>query len=84
MPWRKHALELAKQIRAEEPSRHILLVAAEISSRWQHGSEHCPGTGKLIRAIRKWEEKGKLASPLFSPAQQSHRQNAILANPEGL
>jgi len=63
MPWRKHALELAEQIRSEDPSKHRLTVAAEISSRWQHDSERCPGTGKLMRAIREWEEKGKLAQP---------------------
>src|SRR5262245_50734703 len=63
MPWRKHALVLAKQIRAEDPSKHILNVASEISSRWQHDTERCPGTGKLIRAIRECQEQGKLARP---------------------
>jgi hypothetical protein len=63
MPWRKHALELAKQIRAEDPSKHILNVVSEIASRWQYYSERCPSAVKLIRAIREWEEQGKLAQP---------------------
>jgi hypothetical protein len=67
MPWRKHARELAEQIRAEDPSAHALKVAAEIASRWQHDSERCPGTGKLLRAIHEWEVKGKLVQPEPSP-----------------
>ena len=82
MPWRKHALELAKQIRAEDPGKHILNVAAEISSQWQRDSERCPGTGKLIRAIREWEEQGKLASPLFCLRGTLAGQNPVLKNPE--
>jgi hypothetical protein len=68
MPWRKHALELAAQIRAEDLSVHSLNVSAEIASRWQHDIERCPGSGKLLRAIREWEEKGKLPPAKLPPA----------------
>ena len=61
MSWRHHALELARQIRAEHPAASKLNVAAEISMRWKSDLEHCPGTGHLVRAIREWEEDGKLA-----------------------
>jgi hypothetical protein len=71
MPWRKHALELAKQIRAEDPGKHILNVAAEISSQWQRDSVRCPGTGKLIRAIR--EGKNKESSKQASIPSQADR-----------
>jgi hypothetical protein len=67
MPWRKHALELAEQIRAKDPGAHALKVAAEIASRWHHDSERCPGTGKLLRAIHEWEGKGKLTTPKNVP-----------------
>jgi hypothetical protein len=74
MPWRKHALELAAQIRAEDPSVHSLNVSAEIVSRWRHDPERCPGTGKLRRAIREWEEKGKLAPANAPPSPGVHLQ----------
>ena len=61
MSWRAYALELARQIRAEHPTISKLNVAAEISQRWKLDLECCPGTGHLIRAIREWEEDGKLA-----------------------
>jgi hypothetical protein len=71
MPWRKHALELAEQIRAEDSSAHSLNLAVEIASRWRHDSQHCPGTGKLLRVIRDWEEKGKLTPSTRSPEKRS-------------
>ena len=62
MSWRHHALKLAKQIQAEEPGMPKLRVAAEIANRWKHDPEPCPGTGRLIRALREWEENGKLST----------------------
>jgi len=59
--WRHHALELARQIRAEYPAMSKLNVAAVIAGRWKWDLERCPGTGHLVRAIREWEENGKLA-----------------------
>ena len=58
--WRHHALELARQIRAEHPAMSKLNVVTEIASRWKRDLERCPGTGRLVRAIREWEEDGKL------------------------
>jgi hypothetical protein len=60
--WRHYGLELARQIRAENPTMSKLNVAAEIAGRWQCDLEHCPGTGRLVRAIREWEESGKLVT----------------------
>jgi hypothetical protein len=37
-----------------------LNVVTEIASRWKRDLERCPGTGRLVRAIREWEEDGKL------------------------
>jgi hypothetical protein len=59
--WRHHALELARQIRAEHPTMSKLNVVTEIATRWKRDLERCPGTGRLVRAIREWEEDGKLA-----------------------
>jgi hypothetical protein len=60
-PWRHHALELAKQIRAEDPRMHKLHVVTEIANRWKRDPDPCPSTGHLVRALREWEENGKLA-----------------------
>jgi hypothetical protein len=60
MSWRHHALELAKQIRVEDPRMHKLRVATEIANRWKRDPDPCPSTGHLIRALREWEENGKL------------------------
>lgn len=62
MSWRHHALELAIQIRAEEPSMPKLRVAPEIANRWKHDQEPCPSTRNLVRAIREWEENDKLST----------------------
>ncbi len=42
MSWRNQALEIAKQIRAEDPGMHKLLVATEIANRWRRNQEPCP------------------------------------------
>lgn len=61
MPWRPHALELARQLRAEQPDISELLAVAEIARRWEQDRKACPGTGRLLRALREWEADGKLA-----------------------
>jgi hypothetical protein len=70
MSWRNQALEIAKQIRAEDPGMHKLRVATEIANRWRRNQEPCPSTPKLIRALREWEETGKL--PSKAPLQHVH------------
>jgi hypothetical protein len=40
---------------------HKLHVVTEIANRWKRDPDPCPSTGHLVRALREWEENGKLA-----------------------
>jgi hypothetical protein len=56
--WRPHALELARQIRKENPSLSQKNLAAEIAKGWRLQID-CPKT-QLILSTREWERSGEL------------------------
>lgn len=57
--WMPHALDLARQIRSEQPKITQTELADQIATRWAL-KIHCPRT-QLILAIRKAERSGALA-----------------------
>jgi hypothetical protein len=56
--WKPHALELAKQGRAEQSGITQADLADEIQTKWRL-KIRCPGT-QLIPAISGWEKDGTL------------------------
>jgi len=59
--WKKHALELAKTIRSEEPSTSQDNLATEIINRWKLENPKCVGHSMLKTTISEWERAEKLA-----------------------
>jgi hypothetical protein len=57
--WRPHALELAKEIQAENQGLSQFDLARAIEDRWRL-KIHCPKS-QLAPAIRAWQKQGKLA-----------------------
>jgi hypothetical protein len=57
--WRPHALELAKEVRKNQPAITQGDLACEIKQRWKLKGIRCPET-QLVPAIRQWERSGEL------------------------
>lgn len=58
--WMTHALKLAKQIRAEDPSKSQEDLAVEIDARWKEKDIDCVGIARLKQVISEWEKDEKL------------------------
>jgi hypothetical protein len=57
--WHPHALDLAKEIRAEKPSISQQDLAAEIRTRWRLKIKRV-SVARLVLFISKWERGGEL------------------------
>lgn len=57
--WQPHALDVAIEIQAEDPSIIQISLAEKIKSRWRL-KIHCPKS-QLVKAISRWQQEGKLA-----------------------
>ncbi len=58
--WVKHAEELAKEIRKENPRLSQADVATEIEARWKLDKIKCKGHPTLVKHIREMEKFGAL------------------------
>jgi hypothetical protein len=58
--WVKHAEELAKEIRKENPRLSQEDVATDIEARWKLDKIKCKGHPTLVKHIREMEKSGAL------------------------
>ena len=62
--WRKEAMRLARDLRAEDPT----ITQFAIVQRVRDGVEGAPYGGGLEKCIRRWEKDGDLPRALKPPA----------------